>query len=179
MVAVFSSGCGRIVGFILVVALVAFGCGLIASPTIGGFFGNIGARFEMSAEQDARSWINSNMGISLPASATGLYRANLGSRATWFRFTVPQANANGVFRGSTVINCPSGVPLFDDFRPIFVQSSVLDTAQQAQVSTWWQPSSARSVVGRECTGQQFQVVRMMVDRSTAGVYTFYVEIIRP
>lgn len=176
----FRGGCGQFIGGIIVIVLVAFGCGLFSSSLLGDFLANnVTERFGTSVGAGAGQDIARRLGITLPSGAGDFYYAAKGNQGTWVRFSLPQSQVNGVFRGSTAINCPSGVSFFAGFRPIFVVDRELTATEFSQVSSWWTPQTATSFTARECTGQQRQVVRMMLDTTNPTVYTFYVEIIQP
>lgn len=173
-------GCGRVLGFIILLSIVAFICGYASSGILGDFFAtNITERFRMNVGPSAGQNIAERLGITAPPGAMDFYYAEKGSRGTWVRFSIPPSQASGIFRGSRAINCPRGPALFPGFRPVFVADRELSTTEMAQISAWWQPQNAGGFSALECTGQQGQVVRMMVDTTNPNLWTYYVEIVQP
>lgn len=166
----------RTIGWGLFFLLLAFICGLLFSSPINTFFeNNVTQPFSALVGEEAAQAMQNTLGITLPASSTGYYFANQGSRRYWIRMQLGPSDLNGLFRGSSFLTC--NFPFQDNFRPVFEWDRLLDANQRVLIS-WWSPQDARSYIGGECTGTDYKIFRMFTDTTNAQGWIFYMEVIQ-
>ncbi|MBZ0294845.1 MAG: hypothetical protein K8L99_19950 [Anaerolineae bacterium] len=166
----------RWAGWALIAMLFVFLCGLLAAAPMSTFLqNNVLQFFTVREGTDAQRSIQQLFGVNLPANATNFHYANLGDQGYWIQFSMNPQSLNGAFRGSPFLTCV--FPLVDNYRPTFDFYRMLNGTRQNQAS-WWQPRSANSYTGGECTGSDYKIFRMFADTGNPGQWTFSMEVVR-
>lgn len=165
----------RIAGLILLAILLAFICGLFSYAPITDFAAqNVLTTFNVVDGTTARRAVDLQFGITLPATVTETYRAAVGDSAFWYRITAPREAMSGLFRGSAFLTC--NFPLQNNYRPHFQFPQIISPNQRGQM-IWWNPETATSFIGGECTGSDYKIFRMFINTS-GTLWTLYLEVVR-
>lgn len=165
------------IGIGLIVALLlAYVCGIVTtlvaeSASPGLMFLRA---FNIEEGDAARQALENELNIQFPASAHNFHRASISGRATWMHFVIDKDDLGGLFHG--FMTCQ--FPLRDNFLPTFEFNRLLDAGQRQQLD-WWQPAGNdfRSGAGGECTGSDYRLFRMFVDRSQPETWRVFVEVV--
>jgi hypothetical protein len=166
----------NILGIGVLVVFLAYACGiittLIANSTSPGF---LFLRAFVSEEGDAaRRSLENQLGFQFPASAHNFHRADISGKATWMHFVIDKDDLGGLFRG--YMTCE--FPLRDNALPTFEFNRLLNGDQRLQLA-WWQPAGNdfRSGAGGECTGSDYRLFRLFVDRSQPEDWLVFLEVV--
>src|SRR5690349_19140644 len=165
-----------IIGWVILAILIAFICGLVLAVPFQGFAeSNVLATFSTVDGDAAKGALQQQFGIVFPASVTDFHRANKGDKAYWIQFRLPREALNNLFGDSPFMTC--NFPLQSNYRPVFEVGRLLGADQQVRMS-WWNPTSAATYVGGECTGTDYKIFRMFTDVTNSTQWVFYMEVVR-
>lgn len=166
----------RWIGWIIVGVIIVFLCGLLSALPLTSFIeNNLLAPFGVQTGADAQRALERQFSISFPGGVADYRRASWGDRAYWLQFKTNPQNLSAIFRGSPYMTCQ--FPLVDNFRPVFEFDRILNAQQRLRMD-WWNPASARSHTGGECTGTDYKIFRMFADTTNPELWTFYMEVVR-
>jgi hypothetical protein len=172
-------GCGEKIA-VAVLMLIAFLCGVAVSNPARQFIANLampgaGASFSTPAQEQsgaaAEDMIERQFGKRIPGTATNFYYGRVDDDFYWIRFDIPPSNLSGVFTGSPYMTC--NFPLTDGYRPVF-DAPPLNSAGTAL--GWWNPTSASTVVGGECSGSGPRTFMIMANAANPTLWTIYMEV---
>ena len=166
----------NILGIGLLLIFLAYACGvittLVANSASPGFL--FLRAYTVQEGDAARAALESQLGVQFPALAHNFNRADISGRATWMHFVLTPNDLDGLFRG--YMTCE--FPLRDNFLPTFDFNRLLNADQRAQLA-WWRPAGNdfTSGAGGECTGSDYRLFRLFVDRSQPENWQVYLEVV--
>lgn len=164
-------------GRLIIVALLAFGCGFFAYLPVTGYLdGRVLSSFQAFTGDNAKGPLERLIGKSFPASAGNFNYVSLNDEAVWVGFTISSSEFGPFLGGSSFITCP--LLMRDNFRPNFQYPRLLTAEQQMVLNAWWRTAAAAAYIGQECTGSDFRIIRVLADIGTANMLTVYIESVR-
>lgn len=172
-------GCGVRIGLgrLIIVALLAFGCGFFAYLPVAGYLGGrVLSSFQASTGDNARGPLERLIGKPFPASAGNFNYVSLNDEAVWAGFTISTSDFGPFLAGSPFITCP--LLMRDNFRPNFQYARLLNAEQQLVLNAWWRTAAATAYIGQECTGSDARIIRVLGDISTPNMVVVYIESVR-
>jgi hypothetical protein len=118
----------------------------------------------------AEQSVESQFSTTFPGTATNFYYARVGDDIYWIRFDIPPSNLGGLFSRSPYMTC--NFPLTEGYMPNF-DAPPLSTSGTALA--WWNPNSATSIVGGECSsgGRTFMI---MANTANPNLWTIYMQV---
>ena len=164
----------NILGVGVLLIILAYACGIITSLVANSASpGLLFLRaFTISEGDIAKRALESELRITFPPSAHDFRRAHISDTATWMHFTVDQGQLDGLFEN--YMTCE--FPLWENAMPHFEFNRLLSGDQRLQMA-WWQPAGDNftSGAGGECTGSDYRIFRIFVDRSRPDNWDVFLE----